>query len=1187
MRQYLLIFNLLLCICGLGQTHSWLNYTNKDEIVTLAIENDKVWIGTLHSGILVRDTSGAFIAEYTRPDGLCDNYIEDIAIDKQGNKWIGTRYGGISKFDGINWTTYNSNNSGLMPGEVFSITIDNQGNKWFGVARAVNMFDGINWTTYTASNSGLTSYETSAIAIDSIGNKWFGSFGGGITKFDGTNWTTYTTSNSGLNSNHIRTITVDPTGNLWIGCENGLTKFDGTTWTSYDASSALTNYWFCVWDIAVDDYGNKWLARNQGVTKFDEVTCTEYVSNTAYAIKIDHAGNIWSGHWYKGASKFNGISWTYYADSSIHLPSNEVHHLTMDQGGNKWMAVGSKGIIKFNGANWEKYTTLNSGLPSNSVSEIEIDSQNNKWIGTSNGLCKYDGFNWTIYNTSNSGLIDNSIRCIAIDQQGNKWIGTQNGVSKFDGANWVSYNSIMSGLISPEVYCIIIDNYGYIWIGTKQGISVFDGLNWVSYTKDNSGLLNNEVHDIIIDKQNNKWIIYRYDTNLGISKFNGVQWESYHSGNSGLASDHVSRLGVDKFNRKWIGTSEGVSVFENSSWTTYNYLNSQITLGDIYDIYIDSDGNKWFCTWGGISVFLDPDEPISANKSFIRGKIYQDINMNSQKDSSEPYLANQEVILLPDSIYAYTNNDGEYLSVADTGKTYKVAYTNANFWFATSIDSSSFILHDSDKIMAAIGIAAPDTTIISNNLTLLSNRCNGITPLWFTYSNNGTSVDSGIVILTVDTSINVYNSFPPYDSISAKKIYFHFDELPVGSAQQIRVNLQMPDFTHMGDTLLYTGSIIASGNSIFTDTLKKILTCAYDPNSKEISPMGYSINNYILKSEELDFTIHFQNTGNDTAYNITIKDTLSPHLDWSTFKLSGSSHIVNTTLNNNGVLNFSFYNIMLPDSNQNELLSHGFVSYKIKCKQSTPYGTIVNNTGHIYFDYNPAIVTNSTSNTVFSGLIYVPNSVSICQGDSIFLYGTYQTSAGIYTDTINLTSTVSQVNQTTLVINTLPNVSLHLNIADTLCITDGKKYISGQSPPGGVYSGDGIITSGPMAGYFDPQAAGIGSHIITYTYTDLNGCSNSALDSVYISTCVGINKAVINSKTRISPNPTSEFVNIQLDNDIKDGQITIYDILGNTIEVLKIQRAKLSIDFSGLVRGMYFIEIQSSFGKNVYRLIKN
>jgi hypothetical protein len=69
---------------------------------------------------------------------------------------------------------------------------------------------------------------------------------------------------------------------------------------------------------------------------------------------------------------------------------------------------------------------------------------------------------------------------------------------------------------------------------------------------------------------------------------------------------------------------------------------------------------------------------------------------------------------------------------------------------------------------------------------------------------------------------------------------------------------------------------------------------------------------------------------------------------------------------------FTFDNIMLPDSTTNEPESHGFVRYSISPKSGLADYTEVTNTAYIYFDFNPAIVTNTTLNTYVSN-IYVTN----------------------------------------------------------------------------------------------------------------------------------------------------------------------------------------------------------------------
>ena len=62
--------------------------------------------------------------------------------------------------------------------------------------------------------------------------------------------------------------------------------------------------------------------------------------------------------------------------------------------------------------------------------------------------------------------------------------------------------------------------------------------------------------------------------------------------------------------------------------------------------------------------------------------------------------------------------------------------------------------------------------------------------------------------------------------------------------------------------------------------------------------------------------------------------------------------------------------------------------------------------------------------------------------------------------------------------------------------------ISGGSPVGGVYSGPGVTDLGNGSTYnFDPIAAGTGVHAITYTYTDSNGCVNSATSNLEVFAC--------------------------------------------------------------------------------------
>jgi len=169
---------------------------------------------------------------------------------------------------------------------------------------------------------------------------------------------------------------------------------------------------------------------------------------------------------------------------------------------------------------------------------------------------------------------------------------------------------------------------------------------------------------------------------------------------------------------------------------------------------------------------------------------------------------------------------------------------------------------------------------------------------------------------------------------------------------------------------------------------------SYDPNMKEVFPInvlpGYN--------DWFTYTIHFQNTGSAPAFNIRLRDTLDTQLDINTFEFLGASHTATTSLNGRN-LSIRFNNIMLPDSTSNYYGSMGYYQYRIKPLQNLPNGSNIKNTAYIYFDFNPAIITNTTENHFD---IFTNVQTTLPQASRLWLYP--NPSAGIFTfnDTKNL-----------------------------------------------------------------------------------------------------------------------------------------------------------------------------------------
>ncbi|MCF8428646.1 MAG: T9SS type A sorting domain-containing protein, partial [Bacteroidia bacterium] len=120
---------------------------------------------------------------------------------------------------------------------------------------------------------------------------------------------------------------------------------------------------------------------------------------------------------------------------------------------------------------------------------------------------------------------------------------------------------------------------------------------------------------------------------------------------------------------------------------------------------------------------------------------------------------------------------------------------------------------------------------------------------------------------------------------------------------------------------------------------------------------------------------------------------------------------------------------------------------------------------------------------------------------------------------------------------------------------------------------------------FDPAVSGSGNQIITYTYSDQYGCSDSAQDSAYVDLCTGF-MALQNSAIKVYPNPATDILHI--DNLQSNTTISILDVTGK--EIIKFSSDKLdaTISLTNLSSGLYFIKIQT-MEKDIliYKILKN
>ena len=217
----------------------------------------------------------------------------------------------------------------------------------------------------------------------------------------------------------------------------------------------------------------------------------------------------------------------------------------------------------------------------------------------------------------------------------------------------------------------------------------------------------------------------------------------------------------------------------------------------------------------------------------------------------------------------------------------------------------------------------------------------------------------------------------------------------------------------------------------------------------------------------------------------------------------------------------------------------------------------------------------------------------ICNGESITLNGsgaaTYDWDNGVvngvsFVPTLGTTTyTVTGTNaagceaedQMTVTVNQLPNVSI--STIPIFCLSDGPAALTQGTPSGGSYSGTGI--TGVV---FTPSAAGLGIFPVTYTYTDINGCENTASGMITVDQCLGTDE---NSFAGLSvyPNPTTGLTTIEYSGSFS---YLVMDAQGRKI-LEGNASGKTPIDLSEYSDGVYQVVIRTETASTNVRMVKN
>ena len=459
---------------------------------------------------------------------------------------------------------------------------------------------------------------------------------------------------------------------------------------------------------------------------------------------------------------------------------------------------------------------------------------------------------------------------------------------------------------------------------------------------------------------------------------------------------------------------------------------------------------------------------------------------------------------------------------------------------------------------------------------------------------------NGVIEIELDPLLSYNYSSPPAENIDGQVISWSFEDLGSWEMYFDDIIVDTPSELNIGEFMTSTAKMYAEVEGelvlLFTKVITQEVTCAYDPNDITGIPEGYTDDHLVLPDTRMEYLIRFQNTGNAPAGTVMVVDSLDEDMDISTFQLVANSHSVMTTIDENGRVEFLFEDINLPDSIADEPGSHGMISFKIDFKDDIEIGEEVNQTGYIYFDNNPPVITNTTWHTAHEcggESTFELSATEICVDEEAIMTSINPLVVD-YQWNIESTpaSTVSEYSQ---VFTEEGEYIIQLIAENPLCDESSMQMLNVYELPESEITETGaLLTASEGASYqwylngeelegaTEQTLEAMADGMYSVEVTNENDCSTTSEETMIVSV-----SELRGQKINLYPNPMFTSSTLEFGNGEKK-TVTLLDLQGRIIrEWVDIADESIKIDRKELTAGNYLIKIQlTGFQKSISLVVK-
>ena len=532
---------------------------------------------------------------------------------------------------------------GLPQNTIHTLALDREGLLWAGTQDGVARYDGRRWESVELPVARRTRY-VRCLFSDRSGALWFGTQGAGLVRLDEGGWRVFSPSAGGLPGERVNALTETGFGGrrqLWVALhDEGLAAFDGSAWRRFTTAEGLPAD--RVWDLmppASADDDSLWIATAAGLARLrlgsgriEPLAGAPAVSFSSLARTRDAAGReiLWAGSYGEGLYRFADGAWTRFGRAEG-LRSTFLTDLEPRPDGRNaiWIATDGGGIAELEG---DRVRAIDLGPLFDSGAAYRLlettDAQGGAalWVGTrNNGLLRVSEGLWRVVHpvaeapaATASALLVRADGADGIEL----WAGLDGrGLALWRQGTWRRFDRGSGALANDTVLALAetrhVGGGPRVWAGTRNGgLASWDGSRWSRFDRAGGALPHDLVQSLLEVTQRDGTGRLWVGTRGGAVVFDGHRWQTP----PGLDSEGVSILALAAQEPPptggaptiWLGTSQGLWRYRDGhrhSWGTADGLPN----GSVLALHLQRRGTQewlWVGTEGGLAR-LDPraEEP--------------------------------------------------------------------------------------------------------------------------------------------------------------------------------------------------------------------------------------------------------------------------------------------------------------------------------------------------------------------------------------------------------------------------------------------------------------------------------------------------------------------------------------------------------------------------------------------------